>query len=164
VNSKVVGEVLRNARQERGLTLHDVQVRSRGRFKPSSLGGYERGERNLSLERFRDLADLYGVPADQLLAKVLRSSDPESRREASIRTERLSLVPAKERNVVAEFVHKVKAQRGDYLSDVITLRSGDLHSLALASGLNPQTLVARLAPALREAVGSREKPRADSRR
>jgi hypothetical protein len=74
------------------------------------------------------------------------------------------LVPAKERNVVAEFVHKVKAQRGDYLSDVITLRSGDLHSLALASGLNPQTLVARLAPALREAVGSREKPRADSRR
>src|SRR5207244_4441372 len=59
-----VGQVLRRARRARGFTLRDVHVRSRGRFKPSAVGGYERGERAISLDRFSQLAELYDCPPD----------------------------------------------------------------------------------------------------
>jgi hypothetical protein len=77
--SKAVGEVLRDARQRCGLTLAAVGVRSAGRFKASVLGSYERGEKKISLERFSALADLYGSPCHDLLARVmtLLSSHPD---------------------------------------------------------------------------------------
>ena len=75
----VVGEVLRRARKARGLTLRALQAQSGGRFKPSAVGGYERGERAISVERFIELAVAYGVPADRLMAQVLDVTDPSSR-------------------------------------------------------------------------------------
>lgn len=147
---QVVGGVLRRARKERGLTLHDVAARSRGRFKPSALGGYERGERMISLKRFVDLAGTYGVPADRLVAEVLGRLSPESRREVVIDLNRLARIRDDAGRLVAEFVHQVRTQRGDYLTDVITLRSGDLETLATASRLKPQALLDRLSPALRK--------------
>lgn len=62
-----IGSHLIDALLERGDSLISLDnLATRGRFKPSSLGGYERGGRNISLELFRDVADLYGMPADQL--------------------------------------------------------------------------------------------------
>jgi len=148
--SKAAGEVLRDARLKRGLTLYDVQRLSDGRFKPSSVGGYERGERALSMDRFCDLANLYGIPPDRLLGEALKRIDPEGREEILIDLNRLSLIESEDRRLVAEFVHKVQAQRQDYLAEVITLRSGDLEALALTSGKRPTALLAKLRPALRE--------------
>jgi transcriptional regulator with XRE-family HTH domain len=65
------GQILRNLRAERGLTLHGVQERSKGSFKASALSGYERGERSISLERFHELTAFYSVPADVALKQVL---------------------------------------------------------------------------------------------
>ena len=78
-----VGQILRKLRTERDLTLHGVQELSGGSFKASALSGYERGERSISLERFRDLTALYAVPADAALAQILglmgdRSSTDQS--------------------------------------------------------------------------------------
>ena len=53
-----VGAALRDARVRAGLSLSDVARRSGGRYSPSSLGGYERGERAISVIRFCDLARL----------------------------------------------------------------------------------------------------------
>ena len=69
--SKAVGEVLRDARRSCGMTLATVSVRSAGQFKASVLGGYERGEKKISLDRFTALADLYGFPSYDLLARVI---------------------------------------------------------------------------------------------
>ena len=146
--SEAVGEVLRRARRERGLTLHEVRRRSRGRFKPSSVGCYERGERAISLDRFCQLAAVYGMPADRLLADILAQLAPEGRREIVIDLNRLSGLRTDEARLVSEFVHKIKSERGDYLTDVITLRSGDLEAQALATGVKPQMLLTRLRPAL----------------
>src|SRR5205809_4478624 len=63
-----VGEALRQARRDRGWSLRDVAAQSRGQFKPSVVGGYERGVRVISIERFIQLTRLYGVPPDRLLA------------------------------------------------------------------------------------------------
>jgi transcriptional regulator with XRE-family HTH domain len=66
-----VGQVLRKLRTDRDLTLHGVQDLSKGAFKASALSGYERGERSISLERFREVTGLYEVPADVALRDVL---------------------------------------------------------------------------------------------
>ena len=147
---EAVGAILRQVREDRGLTLRDVQVRSRGGFKPSSLGGYERGEREISLQRFCDLAAVYEMPADRLLGRVLGKMAPEGREEAVIDLARLDLVPGEQGRRLAEFVHDVKTRRGDYRSQVITLRSGDIEVLATAASVAPRGLLASLRPALRD--------------
>lgn len=130
------------------MTLEDAARESRGRFKPSATGGYERGERAITLERFCELCELYGVTPDRLLAEVRAKLAPEGRREVVINLSRLSLLEAHEARVIADFVHKVRLQRADYLADVITLRSGDLETLAFASRQKTRNLLTNLAPAL----------------
>jgi transcriptional regulator with XRE-family HTH domain len=144
------GDVLRRARRSRGLTLHDVARLTAGRFKASVLGGYERGERTVSLERFTELGRLYGYPADRLLGEVLDRTDPQGRVEIVLDLNRLALLDEEDVRAVAEFVHNVRTRRGDYLTDVVSLRSGDVEELALRSGVAPGELLSRLRPALRE--------------
>jgi len=60
----------------------------------------------------------------------------------------LSLIPNTEGRSIAEFIHIVKTERGDYLSGVITLRSGDVEVLALRSGKSTEALLRSLGPAL----------------
>ena len=64
------GNVLRQIRTGRSLSLRQVTVRSGGRFKPSSIASYERGERQISLERLFALADVYGVAAERIVAAI----------------------------------------------------------------------------------------------
>jgi transcriptional regulator with XRE-family HTH domain len=64
------GSVLREIRTGRSLSLRQVTVRSGGRFKPSSIASYERGERQISLERLFALADVYGVAAERIVAAI----------------------------------------------------------------------------------------------
>jgi transcriptional regulator with XRE-family HTH domain len=146
---EAVGEVLRRARRARGLTLRDVEERSETAFKASVLGGYERGERSISLGRFWELARLYGLPADRLLAEAAQALQPLGRKELVIDLNRLSLLEEPARGTVAGFAHDIKAKRGDYLSEVVTLRSGDLEPISYELGIRPLTLLRRLNPALR---------------
>lgn len=113
------------------------------------LGAYERGERSISLGRFCELAQTYGVPADRLLAEVFARLDPGGRQEVAIDLNLLTLIPGEEGKVVAEFVHRLKSQRGDYMTDVITLRAGDIEAISLASSQTPNTLLRTIQPALR---------------
>src|SRR3954469_10408134 len=66
-----VGERLPAIRRPKGLSLHDVEARSNLEFKASVLGAYERGERAISVPRLLRLAEIYEVPADQLLPREL---------------------------------------------------------------------------------------------
>jgi len=147
--SVTAGSVLRGARRAAGLSIREVAVRSGGRFKASVLGGYERGERAISLVRFWELAGIYGVPADRLLGFILGSLSPEGRTEIVIDLTRLAHVSGLEGRMLAEFVHQVRSKRADYQAEVITLRSGDLEQMSLASHQTPISLLRKLRPALR---------------
>ncbi len=46
-----IGQALRDARKASGLTLREAAARSSGRFRPTSIARYERGERSISLVR-----------------------------------------------------------------------------------------------------------------
>jgi transcriptional regulator with XRE-family HTH domain len=154
---EAVGEVLRRARRARGLTLRDVEQRSDTAFKASVLGGYERGERSISLGRFWELARIYGLPADRLLAEVAEILQPLGRKEIVIDLTRLGLLAEPARGAVAGYAQEIRARRGDYLSDVVTLRSGDLEPMSHELGIRPTTLLRRLHPALRH-TARRENP------
>lgn len=61
---------MRQVRVGRSLSLRQVTVRSGGRFKPSSVASYERGERQISLERFFALAEVYDVAPERIVAAI----------------------------------------------------------------------------------------------
>jgi transcriptional regulator with XRE-family HTH domain len=140
------GRVLRRARLSRGLTLREVGVRSNGAFKATAVAGYERGERSISLKRFRDLAAIYEIPPDRLLSEIDRAA--EGRPCTIVDLARLETLPGAEAEVVAGFVHRVRDLRGEQGS-VVTLRSVDLAVIATAAGTSPDDLLERIAPALR---------------
>ena len=65
--AKAVGQRLRLVRQQRQLTLEDVDSQSNREFKDSALSAYERGDRIISVLRLQRLAAFYRVPVDYLL-------------------------------------------------------------------------------------------------
>lgn len=65
--NREVGRRLRQARKGQGLSLMAVEEASRGEFKPSALGSYERGERALSVHRLHRLSRLYGISVSEIL-------------------------------------------------------------------------------------------------
>jgi transcriptional regulator with XRE-family HTH domain len=146
-----VGGAIRAARMRAGLSLDQLARRSDGRYQPSSLGGYERGERAISVVRFCELARLLGVPPDQLLGDALSRASPQGRREVTI--EIGDLPDSEVGRQTAAYVHTVRSSRDDYLSNVVTLRAGDLQVIADATGLEVRTLLSRLGDAVRR-VGS----------
>jgi transcriptional regulator with XRE-family HTH domain len=83
---RVVGDELRRARQDAGLALRDLNVRSGREFKASAVGGYERGERSISLDRFCRLAAVYDVSPSQLLDRVLGKATAKQDVVIDIRT------------------------------------------------------------------------------
>lgn len=68
--SFVVGQVLREMREDAGLSLNDVERRTAHRMKASILGAYERADRSVSLDRLLHLARLYQVPPDVLISVI----------------------------------------------------------------------------------------------
>jgi transcriptional regulator with XRE-family HTH domain len=146
--SQAIGEALRRARKTRGLTLHEVDRLSGGRFKPSSVGSYERGTRTISAPLFCELSALYGVLPDRLLSEALVASHSEAVADVVIDITRLPHLRGEEARVVIEFVEQVQARRRGPPSEVITLRTGDLQILAAAAGVQPRALLNVLSPAL----------------
>ncbi len=145
----IVGRVLREAREEAGLTLRQTEERVGSRFKASSVAFYERGERSPSLERFFELAGVYGIPPDRLLAQVCADLTPEGRQEIVVDLAALPKDDSKEARVVATFAHQIKSQRQDFMSDVLTLRSGDVEVMAMRAGSKPKDLLGGLRRVLR---------------
>jgi transcriptional regulator with XRE-family HTH domain len=145
--TSAVGATLRLARLRAGLSLNQLAARSGGRYRPSSIGGYERGERAISLIRFCELVGLLGVPPDRLLREALARVFPREHSEVLID---LGELPDSDiARQVATYAHEVRSMRGDYRSDVVTLRAGDLQVVAQTSGLRVPQVISALGPAVR---------------
>jgi transcriptional regulator with XRE-family HTH domain len=147
--SEAVGEALRRARRGRNLTLHDVRRISNGRFKPSSVGSYERGTRTISVPLLCELSAVYGIPPDRVLADALSIAGGESQVEVVIDLNRLPKLEGEDGRIVSEFVGQVQSLRGDVGSKAITLRSADVQVLATAIGADSSSLLDRIRPTLR---------------
>jgi transcriptional regulator with XRE-family HTH domain len=85
--------VLRRIRAGRSLSLRQVTVRSGGRFKPSSIASYERGERQISLERLFALAEVYDVPPERIVAAIAHRLEGDGAEQDA--PERVVVVPGR---------------------------------------------------------------------
>ena len=141
------GRALRRARRARELTLRQVSALSEGRFKPTSVAGYERGERAISLERFCELCQLYDVAPQAILAEVVRSiaGTPEPDIDLTL----LESLGSAEGALVAGFIRQIRALRREPTSGRVVLRTGDLEVLATAAGKRRSELEEALEPSIR---------------
>ena len=151
-STNAIGERLRNIRRQQGLSLADVQERSNGHWKAVVIGAYERGDRSVSIARLAELARFYGVPLVDLLpagrvdrdrAAADRARDERSGTSAPVR---LNLEPLRtprtpEVAAVARFARRVQLRRGDHNGRMLTLRGGDLSTIAIAIGRDDHTLL-----------------------
>jgi transcriptional regulator with XRE-family HTH domain len=142
-----IGRALRRLRRAHGLTLVDVAAMSNGMFKATSVAGYERGERSITLERFCNLCQLYGLAPDRVLAEILRRT--EGRIEPEIDLTALESLGTTESALLSGFARQVRGLRGEPQADTITLRAGDLEVLATAEGRRPEELAKALHSVIR---------------
>lgn len=150
--SNPIGERLRNIRRQQGMSLADVQARSNGKWKSVVVGAYERGDRSISISRLAELTEFYGVPLVDVMpataAELSRDRSDESRdaRRAMSAPVRLDLTRLRkprtpEVAAVARFARQVQRRRGDHNGKVLTLRGGDLSTIAIAVGREDDALM-----------------------
>ena len=156
MDERYVGERLRAIRRQKGLSLHDVEARSSQEFKASVLGAYERGERAISVPRLLRLAELYRVPADQLLPRSTHDVDIDLTEPGSVAESftidlvRLHEIDDEDAAVIARYAATIQLQRQDFNGQWLTIRHDDLRVLAAVMGRSPEDLGGRL-----EALGLR---------
>src|ERR1700704_6017291 len=146
VDGRHVGERLRAIRRQKGLSLHDVEARSDQEFKASVLGAYERGERAISVPRLLRLAELYRVPADQLLPRSTHDVDIDltegqgNSESFTIDLVRLPEIDDEDAAVIARYAATIQLQRQDFNGQWLTIRHDDLRVLAAVMGRSPEDL------------------------
>lgn len=134
--SRVVGERLRSIRQQKNLSLSDVELQSREQFKASVLGAYERGERGISVPRLEKLAKFYGVTIDQLLPRDpmrVEDNQPGASAPTKLRIDvaKLSMRDGLEFKMLERFLRMIQVQRQDFNGKVITVRAHDTRAIAV---------------------------------
>jgi len=146
-----IGERLRAIRRQQGLSLHDVEARSGQEFKASVLGAYERGERALSVGRLLRLAELYDVPADQLLPKDGIEIEIDLTRPDAVLPEsmtldliRLNHLEHPDAAVLSRYAATIQRQREDFNGRMLTIRRDDVRVLAAVLGRKPEEFGAHL--------------------
>ena len=134
--SRVVGERLRSIRQQKNLSLSDVELQSREQFKASVLGAYELGERAISVPRLEKLAKFYGVTIDQLLPRDpmrVEDNQPGASAPTKLRIDvaKLSMRDGLEFKMLERFLRMIQVQRQDFNGKVITVRAHDTRAIAV---------------------------------
>jgi transcriptional regulator with XRE-family HTH domain len=125
-----VGRRLRAVRRARRLSLDDVERKSGGRWSASAIGAYERGFRNLSLPRLRDLALFYDVSMSALLGEPEdpgRTIQPTSR--LVIDLEALDRTP--DALPIMRYLRTIIVERGDFNGRVLSVRRDDVRALCV---------------------------------
>lgn len=143
-----LGDRLRAIRQQQGLTLHEVEENSEGRWKAVVVGSYERGDRAVSVAKLADLAEFYGVPVDQLLPAAEDTTRGEVDDSGPLILDLTNLQRARQHESamlpIARFAASIQVRRGDFNGHVLSLRQEDLSSLAIVLGVEPDELLERL--------------------
>ena len=148
--ARLVGERLRQIRQQKKLSLSEVESATHQEFKASVMGAYERGERMISVPRLERLANFYGVTVDQLLPRDRqREGDTQSQSAAPtklrIDVAKLSLREGKEFKMLERLLRMIQVQRQDFNGKVITVRAHDTRAIAVILDVAVDDVGAKLA-------------------
>ena len=148
--ARLVGERLRQIRQQKKLSLSEVENSTNQEFKASVMGAYERGERMISVPRLERLAHFYGVTVDQLLPRDKQREDDTQTNSAAptklrIDVAKLTLRDAKEFKMLERLLRMIQVQRQDFNGKVITVRAHDTRAIAVILDVAVDDVGAKLA-------------------
>ena len=134
---KIYSERLREIRRAQGMTLKQVEIKSRGRWKGVVVGSYERGTRTLSIEKAVALCEFYGVPPQALFGEETQSNTVNSiLPPIDLRSlQRLSNSRDPFSVALKRLADSVLLARGDWNGELISIRSSDWQTLALILGV-----------------------------
>lgn len=146
---QLLGQRLREIRNQQGLTLQEVEERSDGQWKAVVVGSYERGDRAVSAAKLAALAEFYGVPLRELLPPINDipyevTTGNDGHGPLTIDLAALESSDAPGLAPIVRFAETIKQRRGDYNGRMITLRSDDVDTIAIAMGVRPDVLVHHL--------------------
>ncbi|MGH9187767.1 MAG: transcriptional regulator [Acidimicrobiales bacterium] len=161
--ARAVGRRLRAVRRAKNLSLDEVERQSGGRWSASAVGAYERGFRNLSLPRLRELAQFFGVPMSVLLGETDTGVRPRDRRRR-LMLDLTALDGEDEAQPVARYVQALIHERGDYNGRVFTVRQDDIRALCAVLSVDEDGLFERLERWGALAAGGEDEERAERRR
>ena len=123
---------IRQLRREKGFTLLECEIQSRGRIRAVVLGAYERGDRSMSLKKVIEIAELFGVPLAHLIAADLQPEQSRiagSRHIYDLRALR-ALAPSEQKILLSRYLSRIAEQRGDWGGEVISIRHADVEAIA----------------------------------
>lgn len=141
--SAEVGNRLRAIRRAKALSLDDVERLSGGRWSASAIGAYERGFRNLSLPRLRELATFFEVPMSVLLGEIETLDGLPRVQKIVLDLERLKGIP--EANSIWRYLKAIIRERGDYNGRVLSVRRDDVRALCAVFHVDEPGLMDKLA-------------------
>lgn len=134
-----VGARLRRIRQQRGMSLQDVERASKGEWKAAVVGSYERGDRNISAARLCELAEFYGVTASEVVPAEDVPKPPPPNHGIMLDLSRLSVNEHWE--TIRRYIESIQVERGDFNRQVLSVRSEDLRALSVLCGVAPDDLL-----------------------
>jgi transcriptional regulator with XRE-family HTH domain len=127
--SREVGVRLRAVRRQRRLSLDDVERQSGGRWSASAIGAYERGFRNLSLPRLRELAEFYDVPMATLLGEIDVRDEDGRNGAVKVVLDLTRLEGVDEAAPLVRYARSIVLERGDWNGRVLSIRKDDVRAL-----------------------------------
>lgn len=122
-----VGQRLRSVRRLRRLSLDEVERESGGQWSASAVGAYERGFRNLSLPRLRELAEFYDIPMSVLLGEG--DDNESSGRPPRIVLDLTVLSTIGDAEAVHRYARSIILERGDFNGRVLSIRQDDMRAI-----------------------------------
>jgi transcriptional regulator with XRE-family HTH domain len=130
-------------RRAKALSLDDVERLSGGRWSASAVGAYERGFRNLSLPRLRELASFYDVPMSVLLGELETLEGGAARvHKITLDLERMRAIP--EAVPVWRYLQAIIRERGDYNGRILSVRRDDARALCAVLHVDEPGLATKL--------------------
>jgi len=134
---------LRALRITAGLTLRQLEIKSRGRWKAVVVGSYERGTRHLSLKRAVELCDFYGADLSDLGSQK-NAAPPEKVVFDLKRVLQARTLPDELNRIVARMLSRIASVRNDQNGQVLSVRRTDLENLQMVIDMNRTELIAAL--------------------
>jgi len=129
-----ISKRLRQIRKQQNLTLKQVEIRSRGKWKAVVIGSYERGTRSLSISKAKSLCEFYGVPLSALFQIEGIQQVPPT--EGALRIDLRNLRSKNSQNdpligQLHNLLSFIARRRDDWNGEIMTIRLQDNEVLGL---------------------------------
>ena len=125
---------LRQIRKQQNLTLKQVEIRSRGKWKAVVIGSYERGTRSLSISKAKSLCEFYGVPLSALFQSESIQQVPHSEGALRIDLRNLRSKISQNDSLIGQLhnlLSFIARRRDDWNGEIMTIRLQDNEVLGL---------------------------------